>query len=127
MQTPVFDHYTIKVSDLSKSASFYQQVLGLQAITNRTEKPHIRWFSLQYGELHLVAGETKDIATNVGIHLAIRIPDFKAFLDHLKKNHIISHDSKGNPGLYTTRTDGVLQVYIQDPDRYWVEINNAQS
>jgi catechol 2,3-dioxygenase-like lactoylglutathione lyase family enzyme len=126
MQFPVFDHYTIKVSELSKSVTFYQQILELPAITNRTEKAHIRWFSLQCGELHLVEGETKDIKTNVGVHLAIKISDFDAFMEHLKMNHITPHDSKGNPNSYTTRTDGVSQVYIQDPDQYWIEINNAQ-
>lgn len=125
MLTPIFDHYTIKVSDLNRSCLFYEKVLGLQPITNRTKKSHIRWFTLQNGELHVVKGETGEIKTNVGVHLAVRISDFETFLRHLKKNNVTPHDSKGNPDSYTTRTDGVLQVYIQDPDQYWIEINNA--
>lgn len=127
MHTPVFDHYTIKVQNLENSASFYKRVLGLQEITNRTEKSHIRWFSLGDGELHLVEGKKDDIKTNIGVHLAVRVLEFNSFLKHLKNHDITMHDSKGNPGTYTTRTDGVLQVYFQDPDGYWIEVNDAQN
>lgn len=126
MHTPVFDHYTIKVQNLENSASFYKQVLGLQEITNRTEKPYIRWFSLGDGELHIVEGKTEAIKTNIGVHLAVKVSNFDSFLNHLKKHDIIIHDSKGNAGTYTTRTDGVLQVYFQDPEGYWIEVNDAQ-
>ncbi len=126
MPDPVFDHYTIKVENLEQSSSFYKNILGIQEITNRTERSHIRWFSLGSGELHIVEGETGEISTNVGVHLALKIKDFEAFIDHLKDQKITIHDSKGNPGSYTTRTDGVLQVYFQDPDGYWIEVNDAE-
>ncbi|NGP87246.1 VOC family protein [Fodinibius halophilus] len=54
-----FDHYTLKVENLQTSVSFYKKVLGLREIKNRTQKEHIRWFSLGNGnELHIVEGET---------------------------------------------------------------------
>lgn len=127
MHDPVFDHYTIKVENLERSATFYKNVLGLQEITNRTEKSHIRWFSLGSGELHIVKGKTNHINTNVGVHLALRVTNFEGFLNHLKDHNITIHDSKGNPGSYTTRNDGVLQVYFKDPDGYWIEINDAEN
>ena len=66
-----FDHYTIKVADLEKSASFYSNVLGLDEIENRTRKEHIRWFSLGGdSELHVVEGLVNEIETNIGVHLA---------------------------------------------------------
>lgn len=121
-----FDHYTIKVNDLENSVIFYRDMLGLEEIENRTRKPHIRWFSLGNGtELHLVEGSTREIQTNVGVHLALKLADFNGFLSHLKSRNILHHDSKGRPGGITTRTDGVRQVYFQDPDGYWVEVNEA--
>lgn len=123
-----FDHYTIKVADLEKSVSFYSEVLGLDEIKNRTEKLHIRWFSLGDGkELHVVEGSNAEIKTNIGVHLALKLSDFDNFLDHLKSHDITPHNSKGKPGSITTRTDGVRQVYFPDPDGYWIEVNEADS
>ena len=125
MQKLQFDHYTIKVNDLNASANFYNKVLGLSEITNRTEKPHIRWFSLGNGELHIVEGKTPDIKTTIGVHLALKLTDFDQFLSHLEENAITPHNSKGKPGIITTRADGVRQVYFKDPDDYWIEVNDA--
>ncbi|MEX0609791.1 MAG: VOC family protein [Balneolaceae bacterium] len=126
MFTPVFDHYTIKVHDLGRSVAFYKEVLGLSEIENRTQKEHIRWFSLGEGsELHIVRGKTDEIVTNIGVHLALRLQNFDAFLSHLKELQIIPHNSKGETGKITIRTDGVRQVYFRDPDGYWIEVNDA--
>jgi catechol 2,3-dioxygenase-like lactoylglutathione lyase family enzyme len=126
MQELSFDHYTIKVSKLAGSAVFYREVLGLDEIENRTGKPHIRWFSLGEGtELHIVEGDTDKIQTHVGVHLALKLSDFDSFLEHLKSNSITPHNSKGKPNSTTTRTDGIRQVYFQDPDGYWIEVNEA--
>lgn len=123
-----FDHYTIKVSDLEVSASFYSEVLGLDEIENRTRKPYIRWFSLGNDtELHIVEGEADDIQINIGVHLALKLGDFDGFIDHLKSHRIKPHNSKGKPGKITTRADGVRQVYFPDPDGYWIEVNEAGS
>ncbi len=123
-----FDHYTIKVSDLDRSVSFYSNVLGLNEIINRTGKPYIQWFSLGNGtELHVVEGETDEIQTNVGVHLALKLADFDDFIEHLKSNNVTPHNSKGKPNKITTRADGVRQVYFPDPDGYWLEVNEADA
>ncbi len=122
-----FDHYTIRVSNLVKSTQFYKSILGLQEIENRTEKPHIRWLSLGgKSELHITEGNTEGISTNVGIHMAMRLKNFDEFLDHLHHHNIIPHNSKGEPDKITIRTDGIRQVYFQDPDGYWIEVNEAE-
>ncbi|MGM0545569.1 MAG: VOC family protein [Bacteroidota bacterium] len=121
-----FDHYTIKVSDLNASTYFYKKVLGLSEIENRTRKPHIQWFSLgNGGELHVVEGPTEEIRTNIGVHMALKLSDFDAFIDHLKSHDVTPHNSKGKPESITTRADGVRQVYFPDPDGYWIEVNEA--
>ena len=35
-------------------------------------------------------------------------------------------DQDGKKMALTTRTDGVKQVWLQDPDGYWIEINDAR-
>lgn len=125
MQHPVFDHYTIRVNNLDESTIFYREVLGLEEITNRTKKAHIRWFSLGNGELHLVLGNADDIETNIGVHLAIRVQDFESFRSRLVESDITVHNSKGKSGEITVRADGIKQLYFQDPNGYWIEVNNA--
>lgn len=121
-----FDHYTIKVKNLETSATFYKKVLGLEEIENRTRKSYIRWFSIGEGcELHIVEGDSESIKTNVGVHLALRLKKFDKFLSHLKKYNINQHNSKGIQDSITTRADGIRQVYFQDPDGYWIEVNEA--
>lgn len=121
-----FDHYTIKVKDLVRSAEFYGKTLGLSEITNRTGKDYIRWFSIgDDRELHIVEGETEAIKKSIGVHLALRLSDFDHFLEHLKSHDITPHNSKGKPERITTRADGVRQVYFTDPDGYWIEVNEA--
>lgn len=122
-----FDHYTIRVKDLDRSAEFYTKVLGLAEITNRTQKSHIRWFSMGEGrELHIARGNSDIIKTHVGVHMALRLKDFDAFLRQLDKYNINRHNSKGIQDSITTRTDGIRQVYFQDPDGYWIEVNEAE-
>ncbi|CAN5399216.1 hypothetical protein BH23BAC3_BH23BAC3_18500 [soil metagenome] len=121
-----FDHYTIKVKNLETSVDFYRSILGLSEIENRTRKEYIRWFSLgEHRELHVVEREVDDIVTNIGVHLALKLSDLDPFLEHLKLNRILAHNSKGTPGSISTRADGVRQVYFQDPDGYWIEVNES--
>lgn len=121
-----FDHYTIKVKDLNRSADFYKKILGLEEIENRTRKEYIRWFQIGEGcELHIVEGDSESIKTNVGVHMALRLKEFDTFLSHLKRYNINQHNSKGIQDSITTRADGIRQVYFQDPDGYWIEVNEA--
>lgn len=121
-----FDHYTIKVRSLDISAAFYKEVLGLEEIKNRTEKPYIRWFSIGEGELHIVEGDTSRIQTTVGLHMALKTSDLDGMISRLNSKNILMHDSSGTPHSYTSRADGVRQFYFQDPDGYWIEVNEAE-
>ncbi len=120
-----FDHQAIMVSNLGQSADFYHEILGLEEIDNKTGKSHIRWFSLgEDKSIHLIEGDDKNIRINKTIHLALSLPDLDAFVKHLESKNIEYWDWPGEKGVISTRADGALQVYIQDPDGYWIEINN---
>jgi catechol 2,3-dioxygenase-like lactoylglutathione lyase family enzyme len=52
------------------------------------------------------------------------VPDVNAFVKVLQNKKIAFEDWPGKPSAITTRTDGIHQVYLQDPDGYWIEIND---
>ena len=58
-------------------------------------------------------------------HFALAVHDLDAFLDHLRSHGVRYSDWAGTAGTVSDRADGVRQVYIQDPDEHWIEINTA--
>jgi len=121
-----FDHYAINVSDLDRSVEFYQKYFFVEEIYDGTEEEHVRWFSLGNNqELHIIA--VKDLNINVpkGIHMALTTSDLDKYIAYLEKYNEEYFDWPGVSGKVTTRPDKIRQVYIQDLDGYWIEINNG--
>ncbi|NJB85497.1 catechol 2,3-dioxygenase-like lactoylglutathione lyase family enzyme [Lewinella marina] len=120
-----FDHYAINVDDLQQSADFYQRVFALDTVFNGTGNDRRVWFSLGEGmALHIIETDTVDVKTTKGVHLCIAMADFDAFVAHLRKINVPFETWRGEPMQSNTRPDGVQQVYIQDPDGYWIEVND---
>lgn len=125
--TATFEHQALVVGDLDASANFYQEILGLKEIKNETQKPTRRWFSLGGNlQLHLLADNMDGVNVNKSIHTAVAMSNFDAFIDNLRSQDITFYDWPGNVDQITTRPDGIRQVYIQDPDGYWIEINSTE-
>lgn len=120
------DHLAIVVTDLAASAKFYKEVLGLNEITNQTKNPDIRWFAFADGvELHLINRSKEGIKLKKDVHLAVAINDLTAFMKMLDEKGIYYENWPGEAKQSNSRPDGVKQVYIQDPDDYWIEVNDA--
>lgn len=121
-----FNHYAINVLDIQNSVDFYENVLRLKQIPNGTEQEHIRWFSIgNHLELHIIEAETKNINVPKGVHLSLTLPNIKAFMNFLDSKQIHYETWNGEPKTSNFRPDDVNQIYIQDPDGYWIEINDA--
>ncbi len=124
--TFTFNHIALSVKDLGQSAQFYKDIIGLQEITNRTEMDGIRWFSLgEEKELHLVSILKEPVTINKAVHFALSTSNFDAFIDLLKAKNQTYSDWPGTSNKITIRTDGIKQIYFQDPDGYWIEVNNV--
>ena len=123
-----FNHVALSVQDIDSSAAFYSQVLGLKEIVNQSEVAGIRWFSLGEGkELHLISVLREPVSVKKAVHFAITIPDFDSFLQILDKAGIEYSSWPGNPGDLTVRADQTRQIYTQDVDDYWIEVNSVAS
>jgi lactoylglutathione lyase len=122
------DHTTILVSDLEKSADFYKNILQLTELeTPWGVIPWGRFFSIgEYQQLHMAKGDTGSIKLNKVLHMAFSIQNFDAYLRFLTEQGIEYADFAGESGKPQIRPDGVKQIYFQDPDGYWIEINDRK-
>lgn len=120
-----FNHLALSVKELNRSAEFYLNVFQFPEITNRTANPNIRWISLNEGkELHLISN-AEPVTLNKSVHLALTTTNLDAFITRLNELKIPYGDWAGKANAVTTRADGIKQIYLQDPDHYWIEVNNA--
>ena len=121
-----FNHIALSVKDVDQSAEFYKTTLSLKEITNKTEIDGIRWLSLGEGkELHLLSILKDDITINKAVHFALTTSDFDSFIKKLDSMKIIYSDWPGTPNKINIRTDGIKQVFFQDPNGYWIEVNSV--
>jgi lactoylglutathione lyase len=119
-----FNHIALSVKSLDKSAEFYATVMQLQEITNKTKIEGIRWFALGEGkELHLVSILKEPVTVNKAVHFALTTSNFDNCIKNLNNSKIVYSDWPGTPNKITLRADGVKQIYFQDPDGYWIEVN----
>ena len=122
-----FNHLALSVKDVNRSAAFYATVLKLPEIVNRTKIEGIRWFALADGkELHLISIIKKKFVINKAIHMGLSTNNFDEFIQRLVALKIPYSDWPGKPNTVNIRTDGVKQIFFQDPDGYWVEVNNVE-
>ena len=122
-----FNHMALSVKDVHAAADFYTKVLQLKEITNRTGHPARRWFSLgEDKELHLISDVHVPVTINKAVHLALTTKNFDAFVNRLREMKIKFSDWPGTPGVVNIRADGIKQVFFQDMDGYWIEVNSVK-
>ena len=122
--TTAINHVALYVFDLRKSSDFYKNVMQLQEISEPFKDGKHVWFRIgPHSQLHIIQGgklQEHDINT----HLAFSVKDLKKFMDHLDKSGVRYGSWKGEAKQITARPDGVKQVYLQDPDNLWIEVND---
>lgn len=118
------NHYSIAVIDLEKSLSFYQGVLGMDLMPRPDFDFDGAWLDCGQGiSLHLIVQD--DIIINQSgsrqLHFAFEVSEILLARDTLIRQGIhIVKDIKPRP-------DGILQMFIQDPDGYYIEITELES
>jgi lactoylglutathione lyase len=121
-----FNHLALSVLDIDRSVNFYKNVLNLTEITNRTKMDGIRWFSLgEDKELHLISIVKENVTINKAVHLALTTSNFDNFIKKLERENINYSDWPGTPNKINIRPDGIKQVFFQDPNGYWIEVNSV--
>jgi len=111
------NHIALHVQDLDRSKAFYGGMLGW---TKKDTRPAFRfpgaWYALgATRELHLITGR-HDGAIEIPrvCHFAVQVESVGAVETLLREKEIEFIGPKSRP-------DGVLQIFLQDPDGYWIE------
>ncbi|MBS1917924.1 MAG: VOC family protein [Bacteroidetes bacterium] len=121
---PHVNHTTIFVTDLARASAFYSKVMLLDSIAEPFHDHHHTWFDIgNHAQLHVVSGATADIAHDINIHLAFSVKSLPEFMKHLDAMNIKYGDWKGDKKVQM-RPDNISQIYLQDPDGYWIEVND---
>ncbi|HET6254479.1 MAG TPA: VOC family protein [Puia sp.] len=124
-QGPQFSHQTIYVTDLDRAANFYEKVLELKRISEPFHDGKHVWFKVsEHGQLHVVSGAKEDVPHDINIHLAFSVPSMDAFTKHLDAMNVKYGNWAQNSKTPQVRPDNVKQIYLQDPDGYWIEVND---
>jgi lactoylglutathione lyase len=121
------DHVAIWSADLQKSIDFYHAVFGLTEFPSPFPPGGPRWMHLANGvELHIQPGRVEPVNQPRRVHMAIALASLDPVMAWLKAHGQNWTNIEGTPGaINATRTDGIRQIFLQDPDGYWIEVNDA--
>ncbi|MGK6323998.1 VOC family protein [Sphingomonas sp. DT-51] len=124
------NHIAINVTDQARSIAYYHDAFGLTEIPAplNAAPGHPRWLRLGNGiELHIQAIKVPFTPPPRIIHFALSVGDLDTVIAYLKRTGRTWTDYAGKVGeINRTRTDGVRQIFTQDPDGYWIEVNDAK-
>lgn len=121
----LFNHIALSVKDANESVEFYQQVFQFKEIKNTASNSETRWLSIGEGkQLHLIPRPNSKIITNKVVHFALSTSEFDSFVTLLNELEIPYSDWRNTPEINYVRKDGIRQVYFQDPNGYWIEVND---
>jgi catechol 2,3-dioxygenase-like lactoylglutathione lyase family enzyme len=120
------DHIALLVRDLDESVAFYTALPGIKGIANPMGGTEIRWLECASGQrFHLQAGDIAAVHVEKQTHFAFSTAHFDAAVLALKAAGLVYGDFKGVQNAINLRPDGMRAVFLQDPNGYWIEINDA--
>jgi glyoxylase I family protein len=132
MVTVNLHHVAIIVTDLERSAAFYQQLFGLKPIERPPFTIPGMWLGVGPFQVHLTVyapGNFRAKAVdNDDVHFAFNTDDFEGFV---AVAHAMGFDetlATDDPKYLILKRQGMAgfpQVYLVDPDRNIIEVNGA--
>ena len=116
MEIEELNHVAIYVKDLAASYRFYHEVLELKPIPRPNFNFPGAWFRLgSQQELHLIGDRQEEITLNRRHHFALRVRSARQTEEFLKSKAVEFLGPKPRP-------DGAIQIFIKDPDGYYIEL-----
>lgn len=121
----MLNHIAVYVTDLEKSTDFYKNTFEFNQIPEPFHDGRHTWFSLgAAGQLHLIQGAKGKGNFDKNEHLCFSVAAIDTFIEKLNASHIAYENWAGAAQSITLRVDGIKQIYFQDPDGHWLEVND---
>ena len=132
MGTLRLHHVAIIVTDLERSAAFYEQLFELSPIV----RPHFPipglWLGVGDLAVHLTVYPAGNFRTgavdNDDIHFAFNTDDFEGFVTRAEAMGFAADLPVDDPRRMIVKRQGMAgfpQLYLLDPDRNVIEVNGA--
>lgn len=116
MEIEELNHVAIYVKDVSASITFYQKLLESEQLPRPAFSFPGAWFRLgTRQELHLIGNRQEELTFHRRHHFALKIKSIQKAEEHLRNKGIEFSGPKPRP-------DGALQIFLQDPDGYHIEL-----
>jgi glyoxylase I family protein len=126
-------HVSVPTVDLETSSRFFEQVLGLRRMARPPFAVGGFWYAVGPLQIHLVhnpaahfrAGKPVD---NDDIHFALKTSDIERAIAHLRTHGFDDQLPADHPGKLIVKRTGLAgfpQVFLMDPDRNVIELNEA--
>jgi lactoylglutathione lyase len=123
----LLNHVAIFVVDLEKTRAFYNDMFQLDTIPEPFHDGKHIWYSIAPGvAMHVIQGAEKPKEYYLNNHTCFSVPSVDEFVAKLKARNLPWFNSKAVKGEITTRVDGVKQIWVNDPDGYFIEVNDAK-
>jgi lactoylglutathione lyase len=121
----MLNHVALSVVNLQKSTQFYEDIIRLEVMDEPFKDGKHSWFRIgDHSQLHLIEASKEIRFHDKSTHLCFSVSSLEDFVARLEKAGIAYGNFIGNSKSPTIRPDGVKQYFLQDPDGYWLEINN---
>jgi catechol 2,3-dioxygenase-like lactoylglutathione lyase family enzyme len=114
-----FSHAALRISNVERARSFYENVLGLQTLPRPDFGFGGAWYGVGENQIHLISSEKRhDGIDPLGPHVALTVEDFDATKAALKEQGIQFLEAPGN----------MLgrQLWVLDPDGNTVELRSEK-
>jgi lactoylglutathione lyase len=126
-KSAVLNHIALYVVDLKKSVAFYQNIIQIDTVPEPFHDGKHAWFRVgENSTLHLIEGAKEPVVHEKNHHMCFSVVSLEDFISRLEKEKIFYTNLKGDGKTPHVRVDGVKQIYLKDPDGYWLEINNEK-
>lgn len=111
------NHIAIEVRNVGESVDFYKNVLGLKQLPRPAFNFEGAWFRIgDKQELHIIGGRKEPVSSGSrGSHFALTVDSIAEAEQILRKKGIDYFPPKPRP-------DGVIQLFLKDPDGYFIEL-----
>lgn len=128
IKTRGFSHVAVRVTDVEKAKTFYENIVGLKKIPRPQIKIPGEWYGIGDNQLHIIGGDRRpDGIDPTGPHMAIEVEDFDATRAKLDELGIPYLDGSAMRSRMTPEAARMVgqQLWIQDPDGNVIELRQS--